>query len=146
MYDELKAIKIEAFTHKYDPYWDIPLNENLPEPVLEIPMPAATEDAAQHILAFSDGQSRAVRPTVVTHVDHDDELYRKLLRLIAERHQITGAEVQATLGCAAAQARSILRRLVEENYAVIQGRGRASRYIAVSSTEVADAHPAGRPN
>ncbi|MCD4654658.1 hypothetical protein K8T06_12095 [bacterium] len=31
-YDELKAIGLEAFTKKYDPYWDIPLNENLPQP------------------------------------------------------------------------------------------------------------------
>ncbi|MBI5015325.1 MAG: hypothetical protein HZB55_07510 [Deltaproteobacteria bacterium] len=35
--DELKAICLEAFTKKYDPYWDIPLNENLPKPVIELP-------------------------------------------------------------------------------------------------------------
>ena len=27
-FDELKAIGLEAFTKKYDPYWDIPLNES----------------------------------------------------------------------------------------------------------------------
>ena len=31
-FDELKSIGLEAFTKKYDPYWDIPLNENLPQP------------------------------------------------------------------------------------------------------------------
>ncbi|MGB3976764.1 MAG: hypothetical protein WBM02_12485 [bacterium] len=31
-FDELKQIGLEAFTKKYDPYWDIPLNENLPQP------------------------------------------------------------------------------------------------------------------
>jgi hypothetical protein len=30
--DELKSIGLEAFTKKYDPYWDFPLNENLPLP------------------------------------------------------------------------------------------------------------------
>ena len=36
-FDELKKIGLGAFTKKYDPYWDVPLNENLPKPVIEIP-------------------------------------------------------------------------------------------------------------
>ncbi|MBE7558419.1 hypothetical protein HS125_05545 [bacterium] len=36
-FDELKAIGLDAFTRKYDPYWDIPLNENLPQPVIDLP-------------------------------------------------------------------------------------------------------------
>jgi len=31
-FDELKQIGLEAFTKKHDPYWDIPLNENPPQP------------------------------------------------------------------------------------------------------------------
>lgn len=38
-FDELKEIGIDAFTKKYDPYWDIPLNENLPKPVIDLPIP-----------------------------------------------------------------------------------------------------------
>jgi hypothetical protein len=34
-FDELKAVGIEAFAMKYDPYYDIPLNEALPKPVIE---------------------------------------------------------------------------------------------------------------
>jgi hypothetical protein len=37
MFDELKSIGIGAFTKKHDPYWDIPLNENLPQPVIDLP-------------------------------------------------------------------------------------------------------------
>ncbi|BDA73998.1 unknown protein [Calothrix sp. PCC 7716] len=37
-FDELQSIGIEAFTKKYNPYWDIPLNENLPQPVIELPI------------------------------------------------------------------------------------------------------------
>lgn len=37
MFDELKQIGLEPFTQKYDPYWDIPLNENLPQPVISLP-------------------------------------------------------------------------------------------------------------
>ena len=36
-FDELKQIGLDAFTKKYDPYWDIPLNENLPQPVIDLP-------------------------------------------------------------------------------------------------------------
>jgi hypothetical protein len=36
-FDELKQAGLEAFTRKYDPYWEIPLNESLPQPVIELP-------------------------------------------------------------------------------------------------------------
>jgi hypothetical protein len=42
-YDELKKIGLEKFTKKYDPYWDIPLNEELPKPAIEIPLPKEEE-------------------------------------------------------------------------------------------------------
>ncbi len=38
-FDELKRLGLDAFTRKYDPYHDIPLNENLPEPVIDLPIP-----------------------------------------------------------------------------------------------------------
>jgi len=38
-FDELKEIGLDTFTKKYDPYWDIPLNENLPKPVIDLPIP-----------------------------------------------------------------------------------------------------------
>jgi hypothetical protein len=38
-FDELKKLGLDAFTKRYDPYWDIPLNENLPKPVIELPIP-----------------------------------------------------------------------------------------------------------
>ena len=40
-FDELQSLGLEAFTKKHDPYWDIPLNENLPQPVIDLPVPAA---------------------------------------------------------------------------------------------------------
>jgi len=36
-FDELKVLGLEAFTRKHDPYHDIPLNENLPQPVIDLP-------------------------------------------------------------------------------------------------------------
>jgi hypothetical protein len=36
-FDELNEIGLEAFTRKYDPYWDVPVVETLPQPVIELP-------------------------------------------------------------------------------------------------------------
>ena len=40
-FDELQSIGLEPFTKKHDPYWNIPLNEILPQPVIDLPVPAA---------------------------------------------------------------------------------------------------------
>lgn len=42
-FDDLKTIGLETFCRKHDPYWDIPVNENLPKPVIELPAPAAVD-------------------------------------------------------------------------------------------------------
>lgn len=36
-FDELKSLGLETFTRTHDPYWDIPLVETLPKPVIELP-------------------------------------------------------------------------------------------------------------
>jgi hypothetical protein len=35
-FDEYASIGAAAFMRKYDPYWDIPLVETLPQPVIEL--------------------------------------------------------------------------------------------------------------
>lgn len=40
-FEELRALGLDAFTKKHDPYWDMPLNESLPKPVIDILMPSA---------------------------------------------------------------------------------------------------------
>jgi hypothetical protein len=41
-FDELQQLGLEAFMKKHDPYWDIPLNEILPQPVIDLPMPQSS--------------------------------------------------------------------------------------------------------
>jgi hypothetical protein len=36
-FDKLSALGVEAFVRQYDPYWDVPLVESLPSPVIELP-------------------------------------------------------------------------------------------------------------
>lgn len=43
-FDELQSLGLEAFTGMQDPYWDIPLNENLSQPVIDLPIPAPAAD------------------------------------------------------------------------------------------------------
>jgi hypothetical protein len=43
-FDELKQLGLDKFTRKYDPYWDIPLNENLPQPVIDLPIPGEAKE------------------------------------------------------------------------------------------------------
>ncbi|RMF01042.1 MAG: hypothetical protein D6773_10585, partial [Alphaproteobacteria bacterium] len=45
----------------HDPYWDIPLNENLPEPVIDLPLPDDQEEGGAdgvdaHLWEERDGQ------------------------------------------------------------------------------------------
>ena len=63
-FDELKSIGLDAFTKKHDPYWDIPLNENLPKPVIELSGLALAEGG------IADGSAkkrrgRKAKPSVV---------------------------------------------------------------------------------
>ena len=46
-FDELKTVGLDAFTKKHDPYWDIPLNENLPQPVIDLPIPKSPNGSDQ---------------------------------------------------------------------------------------------------
>ena len=66
-FEELKQIGLDAFTRKYDPYHDIPLNENLPQPVIDLPIPgddgtaASSPQAADQEPASTDGTFRLSR-------------------------------------------------------------------------------------
>jgi len=57
-FDELKAIGLDAFTKKHDPYWDIPLNEDLPKPVIDLPVPRADEAAESGLGPLFAGSAR----------------------------------------------------------------------------------------
>jgi hypothetical protein len=44
-FDELLSVRLEAFVRKYDLYWDVPLVESLPSPVIELPRVGVSEGA-----------------------------------------------------------------------------------------------------
>jgi hypothetical protein len=44
-FDELARDGLDAFVRRWDPYWDVPLVETLPKPVIELRMPVAENPA-----------------------------------------------------------------------------------------------------
>ncbi|NLF15826.1 MAG: hypothetical protein GX595_01015 [Lentisphaerae bacterium] len=71
-FDELKALGLDAFTQKHDPYWDIPLNEALPKPVIDLPMiegpRAGVEGKAGDTVKPKTRRKRAASPPTATQV------------------------------------------------------------------------------
>jgi hypothetical protein len=149
-FDELTSIGLEAFCRRHDPYWDIPLNENLPEPVIDLPIlsdggrdtpPSAGETASQYSLFGMDGEPmgspavparrhaapRQARPSSQL----DDEIYQRIAARLAEHGVITSGDAQQLTGLDAAAVRPYLARLVDEGRAVMEGQRRGTRYRRV---------------
>jgi hypothetical protein len=142
-FDELKTIGMEAFTRKHDPYWDVPLNEALPEPVIQIPFPVV-EAAAQGTLGLS-GPDAGPKPIGGSQFASEanggqtcQAEYQNARQKLIERGALTSADLQG-LGLTASQARLLLKQLVEDGLAVVEGHGRATRYVAQSSSGRLDA-------
>lgn len=126
-YDELKSIGLDAFVRKHDPYWDIPLVETLPKPVIDLPMPeGAAEDTpasppprrAQTALPLS----RPAPPA------DDGQAYVTLRDLLAARGLISSGDAQQAAGLDAAGVLPHLQRLVAEGLAVTEGQRRGMKY------------------
>jgi len=64
-FDELQRDGLEAFTRRHDPYHDIPLNENLPRPVIDLPLPSVNtvgEQPATYAAGDLFGESPSPTP------------------------------------------------------------------------------------
>jgi hypothetical protein len=150
-YDELQGIGLEAFTRKYDPYWDIPLNENLPEPVIELPIMEAISEAKAYTTAQQEqlswlaaepeagwnlpqtsrspsSFSRASVPNQTLKTRTDDATYERVKLLLKEQGVITSNDAQVFANLDAASARNMLKHLIEEGIAMQEGRGRGTKY------------------
>lgn len=71
IFDELHAIGPESFTREHDPYWDIPLNENLPQPVIDLPIPAGDDQEGDLLAPTSPegGTYPEVQPSALRAAD-----------------------------------------------------------------------------
>lgn len=146
-FDELKAIGLDAFCKKHDPYHDIPLVETLPKPVIDLPIPAEAEGrqaaggrratGARRRPGRSEGPSLFDAPISTpeapstaargkaTALPGPQLAVQTLLEL---RKVLTSAEVQDQFGLDAAAARAILKGLVERGLASVEGKAKGTRY------------------
>lgn len=98
-FDELKDIGLNAFTKKHDPYWDFPLNEALPKPVIDLPglereVDLAAEEKGESPEA-NDQESASDAGLTKLHVHPTDASAILLAYALAEHNQ---AGKDATLG------------------------------------------------
>jgi hypothetical protein len=160
-FDELTDLGLEAFTRKHDPYWDIPLNERLPQPVIDLPgleglakgqgkgkgdeREAEQESRGFTLAPTTEKPRRRVVPTAPVRppapvtgdlfagrpVDLRGpvEAWDTLRRLLDQRGVLTSADAQAATGQDAATLRPLLKRLVEEGLARVEGVTKGTRYV-----------------
>ena len=134
-FDELKSIDLEAFTKKYDPYWDISLNENLPKPVIDLPIPNNDYETTDH-----KRKRRSKAPNIAFDFEtfqseekyqkseSDTEAYELIKLLLEEKETITSFDAQELTRLNAAAVRPVLQRLLSEGLAVQEGQRRGVKY------------------
>jgi len=136
-FDEVEAIGIDSFVRKHDAYWDVPLKDDLPAPVigLTIGRPTKRERGSPGPLFDVSGVAAELRPVARARGRVargarlcDGRAYQAVLQLLAERGVISSRDAQEITGLDAARVRPLLRMLVEHGHAVVEGERRGMRY------------------
>jgi len=120
-YDEVKGIGIGAFCKKHDPYWDIPLNEGLPLAIIEYPEFSIPQEMKMQ-------KSFEFQP-ISDSTKGDETAFQNLVAFLRERGVVTSSDAQSLLNLNAATVRPVLRRLVDEGLAIVEGQKRGTRYV-----------------
>lgn len=141
-FDELRDLGLAAFERHHDPYFDLPLDESPPLPVIELPLtkgPSASlpnpgrkrsKPSPGPMLPFGDST-----PNRATHVAEPQPSYsgadhfEQLLQFLRDRGSITSSDAQATTGLDATGVRPLLQRLVADGHAKVEGQKRGTRYV-----------------
>jgi hypothetical protein len=147
-FDELEDIGLEDFIQRHDPYWEIPLKESLPQPVIELSIPGQAGASLGPL--FDGASSEAVLPTQPpirtaassTVVPTRPEVapvsstsiksaFTMIADLLHSRGVITSSDAQQATGLDAAGVRHYLQQLVQQGLAVTEGQRRGMRYRRV---------------
>jgi hypothetical protein len=148
LFDELNAIGIDEFSCKHDPYWDVPLNENKPEPVIKLAIPGqagtrlgplfdgiSAESMEQDQAPTRASASTAVLPTrprvTAAPSISTNGSFTRIAELLRSRGVITSSDAQQATGLNATGVRPNLQQLVQQGLAVTEGQRRGMRYRRV---------------
>jgi hypothetical protein len=148
-FDDLQEIGMDEFARKHDPYWDIPLDESLPQPDSAFSIPEKVSGLSLGPL-FDDPSAEVVvqaqppirvsastaisptRPTVVTALSTSTNgAFPIIAGLLHSRGVITSSDAQQATGLDAAGVRPHLQQLVQQGLAVTEGQRRGMRYRRV---------------
>jgi hypothetical protein len=132
-FDELAKIGLEAFCKKHDPYWDIPLNENLPKPVIDLPIP---EDDGEKAPAAGKGTRRRKKRAAVSQPglfdkpvnEPDPDHIAAVTTLLQLNKALTCADVERHFNLDPAQAKAVLKCLVDKGLALEEGKASKAVY------------------
>jgi hypothetical protein len=146
-FDELAEIGFDEFSRNHDPCWDIPLNENLPEPVSNLsvhsPDDAILGPLFNGYLGSDTPQVPVLtRPAPWTEVimrlsisasssTNNNDAFTTIAVLLRSRGVITSSDAQQATGLDAAGVRPYLQQLVQQGLAVTEGQRRGMRYRRV---------------
>jgi hypothetical protein len=150
-FDDLQEIGVEEFARKHDPYWDIPLVENLPQPGISLPIPGkagraglsfgplfdepSADVVVQAQAPFRDAAFTAVAPTrlavVAAASTSTNGAFTTIAELLRSRGVITSSDAQQATGLDATGVRPHLQQLVQQGLAVTEGQRRGMRYRRV---------------
>lgn len=144
-FDELEALGIEDFSKRHDPYWDIPLVEDLPNPAVSLDLVSSKEpidNRGQMLLLADKASARApegfsrlgrISPTPDIGKGQADTLYGLLLSFLKEHGEMTSRDAQNLADLNAADVRPYLERFVTEGLAVREGQRRGTKYRYVEN-------------
>ncbi|MFO0137648.1 MAG: hypothetical protein ACK535_06450, partial [Cyanobacteriota bacterium] len=147
-FDEIHESGIDFFAKKYDPYWDIPLNDNLPQPVIDLAIPGKGASSLGPLFDEGAAEStgvvqppvRASLSTAAVPNQHTVSATQSLDRngafttitdLLHSQEVITSSDAQQATGLDAAGVRPHLQQLVQQGLAVTEGQRRGMRYRRV---------------
>lgn len=137
-FDELKQVGLEEFCKRHDPYHDIPLNENLPKPVIDLPIPEPInkEDDGGPLFrnsanASTSAKSPATKPkrSRRAKTTADPGRVKSMQTLMELKKELTTSQAAKTLNLETAEAKQLLDHLVAKNQATKVGKGRGTKYV-----------------
>ena len=148
-FDQLEQIGLTAFRRIHDPYWDIPLNENLPQPVLDLQIPvqngivqaslgplfdSTAAAVAQAEIGMSTARTDPAQPAAAPAPSvrpSGNGAFATITELLCSCGVITSSDAQQATGLDAAGVRPHLKQLVQQGLAVTEGQRRGMRYRRV---------------
>jgi len=149
-FDELLDLGAKDFIRKYDPYWDVPLKDALPQPAVDFRLDGQVVEPESHLgplfnglnsngeelirLSEKPGKNISISSSsldVSTSPMPSNGAFATIADLLRTQGVITSRDAQQATGLDAAGVRPHLQQLVQQGLAVTEGQRRGMLYRRV---------------